>query len=121
MATGLDVRIGRVYDQAEDHDGVRVLVDHIWPRGLSKAKAALAEWCKDVSPSTELRRWYGHDPDKFEEFTRRYRAELEDPKRAEALQHLKELAIGHRLTLLTATKNPDISQAAVLCDLLRRR
>ena len=89
-------------------------------RGVNKAKAALNEWCKDVSPSTELRKWYSHDPAKFEEFARRYRAELEDPERAEALQHLRELANGHRLTLLTATKNPNISQAEVLCDLLGR-
>ena len=119
MATKRDVCVRRVYDQAEDRDGFRVLVDHIWPRGVSKAKAALNEWCKDISPSTELRKWYSHDPAKFEEFARRYRAELEDPERAEALQHLRELANGHRLTLLTATKNPDISQAAMLCDLLR--
>jgi len=108
-----------VYDEAKDQDVVRILVDHKWPRGVRRAKAALNEWCKDVSPSTELRKWYKHDPAKFEEFTRRYRVELEDPERAEALQHLRELAIGHRLTLLTATKNPDISQAAVLRDLLR--
>ena len=66
-----------------------------------------------------MRKWYSHDPVKFGEFARRYRAELDDPERAEALQHLRKLATGHRLTLLTATKNPDISQAAVLCDLLR--
>ncbi|HEY8619314.1 MAG TPA: DUF488 family protein [Dermatophilaceae bacterium] len=87
---------------------------------MSKAKAALNEWCNDVSPSTELRKWYSHDPAKFEEFTRRYRGELEDPERAEAPQYLRELATGHRLTLLTATKNPDVSEAVVLCDLLRR-
>ena len=120
MSTTPDVHVRRVYDKANEQDGVRVLVDHIWPRGVSKAEAALSEWCKDVAPSTELRRWYSHDPAKFEEFTRRYGAELEDPQRSEALQHLRELASGHRLTLLTATKNPDISQAAVLCDLLRR-
>ena len=118
MATKRDVCVRRVYDKAEDQDGVRVLVDHLWPRGVSKAKAALDEWCNDVSPSTELRKWYNHDPAKFEEFTSRYRGQLEDPKRAEALQHLRELATGHRLTLLTATKNPDISEAAVLRDLL---
>jgi uncharacterized protein YeaO (DUF488 family) len=114
------VRVRRVYHKANDQDGVRVLVDHIWPRGVSNAKAALNEWCKGVSPSTELRKWYSHDPAKFAEFTRRYCAELEDPDRTEAVQHLREFATGHRLTLLTATKNPDISQAAVLCDLLRR-
>ena len=120
MSTPPDVRVRRVYDKANDQDGVRVLVDRVWPRGMSKAKAALNEWCTDVSPSAELRKWYSHDPAKFEEFTPRHGAELEDPERAEALQHLRELATEHRLTLLTATKNPDISQAAVLCDLLRR-
>ena len=120
MATTPDVRVRRVFDEPNDQDGVRVLVDRVWPRGISTAKAALSEWCKDVSPSTELRKWYSHDPAKFEEFTRRYGAELEDPERAQALQHLRELATEDRLTLLTATKNPDISQAAVLCDLLRR-
>jgi uncharacterized protein YeaO (DUF488 family) len=84
VATTPDVRVRRVYDKANDQDGVRVLVDRIWPRGISKAKAALNEWCKDVSPSTELRKWYSHDPAKFEEFTRRYCAELEHPERAEA-------------------------------------
>ena len=120
VSTKADVRVRRVYDKADDQDGVRVLVDHIWPRGVSKDKVALTEWCKDVSPSTELRKWYGHDLAKFAEFTRRYLGELEDPVRDEALQHLRELAAGGRLTLLTATKNPDLSQAAVLCDLLRR-
>ena len=61
MSTTPDVRVRRVYDKANDQDGVRVLVDHIWPRGVSKAEAALSEWCKDVAPSTELRRWYSHD------------------------------------------------------------
>jgi uncharacterized protein YeaO (DUF488 family) len=79
VATKQDVCVRRVYDKAEDRDGVRVLVDRIWPRGVSRATAALNEWCKDVSPSTELRKWYSHDPAKFEEFARRYRAELEDP------------------------------------------
>jgi uncharacterized protein YeaO (DUF488 family) len=120
VAAKRDVRVRRVYGDADEHDGVRVLVDRIWPRGVTKAKAALNEWCRDVSPSTELRKWYSHDPAKFGEFTRLYRAELEDTERAEGLQHLRELANGRRLTLLTATKNPDISEAAVLCDLLRR-
>jgi uncharacterized protein YeaO (DUF488 family) len=107
-----------VYDQPEDDDGARVLVDRIWPRGMTKAKAALDEWCKDVAPSTELRKWYNHDPAKFERFAHRYRAELEQPDRGHALQHLRDLAADRRLTLLTATKDPDISEAAVLADIL---
>ena len=113
------VRVRRAYEEPEPSDGVRVLVDRIWPRGLSKARAALDDWCKDVAPSTELRQWYSHDPDRFAEFGRRYQAELADPQRAEALARLRELAGGDRpLTLLTATKQPEISEAAVLAGLL---
>jgi uncharacterized protein YeaO (DUF488 family) len=96
-----------------------VLVDRIWPRGLTKAKATLDEWCKTVAPSDELRKWYSHDPDRFEEFGRRYRLELKDPRRAEALAHLRGLARDRPLTLLTATRQPEISEAAVLAGLLR--
>jgi uncharacterized protein YeaO (DUF488 family) len=96
-----------------------VLVDRRWPRGVSKARARLDEWCQDVAPSTELRTWYGHEPEKFEEFRLRYSAELEDPERAAALSHLRDVAAAGRLTLLTATKRAEISQAAVLVDLLR--
>jgi uncharacterized protein YeaO (DUF488 family) len=120
VTRGSEVRVRRVYDEPAADDGVRVLVDRIWPRGLTKARADLAEWCKEVAPSTELRKWYGHDPAKFEEFVRRYRAELEQPERAAALRHLHDLAGDHVLTLLTATRDPDISEAAVLADLLRR-
>jgi uncharacterized protein YeaO (DUF488 family) len=114
-----DVRVRRAYDRAEDEDGKRVLVDRLWPRGMKKVDAHLDEWSKDVGPSTELRKWYGHESAKFEEFSRRYLAELEDPARAEALDHLRELADGDRLTLLTATKNAEISEAAVLATILR--
>jgi uncharacterized protein YeaO (DUF488 family) len=115
-----EVRVRRVYDEPEDNDGLRVLVDRIWPRGMTKAKAALDEWCKDVAPSTELRKWYSHDPAKFQEFTHRYEAELEQADRGRALQHLRDLAADRRLTLLTASKNPDISEAAVLAAILNR-
>jgi uncharacterized protein YeaO (DUF488 family) len=96
-----------------------VLVDRIWPRGVKKQKASLDEWCKQVAPSTELRTWYGHDPERFEEFTRRYREELTEPERAEALAHLHGLAETRTLTLLTASKAADISEAAVLVRLLK--
>lgn len=112
------VAVRRVYDAPSELDGARVLVDRIWPRGLPKSKAALDEWCKEVAPSDALRKWYGHDPAKFAEFSRRYQAELTEPGRAEALQHLRELADARPLTLLTGTKTPDISQAAVLAGLL---
>ncbi|MEO5722845.1 MAG: DUF488 family protein [Ilumatobacteraceae bacterium] len=114
------VKVGRPYDERVRGDGLRVLVDRIWPRGLTKEHADLDEWCKQIAPSTELRKWYGHDPDRFEEFGRRYRTELEDPERAEMLSHLRDLAQKRVLTLLTATKDVDISEAAVLAELLQR-
>ena len=99
-------------------DGTRVLVDRIWPRGVSKDKAALDDWCRQIAPSTHLRTWYAHDPKKFDEFDRRYRAELQQPKQAEVLRYLRGLAKDETLTLLTATKRADISEAAVLADLI---
>ncbi|GAA1695635.1 DUF488 family protein [Nonomuraea maheshkhaliensis] len=119
MAGDGGVRVRRVYEEPAGDDGARVLVDRIWPRGLSKDRAHLDEWCKDVAPSTELRTWYRHDPDLFAEFGRRYREELTEPGRAAALAHLRELAQGGVLTLLTATKQAEISEAAVLAELLR--
>ncbi|MEU0037871.1 MULTISPECIES: DUF488 family protein [unclassified Streptomyces] len=113
------VRVRRAYEVPERADGARVLVDRLWPRGLAKAKAHLDEWCKQVAPSTELRQWYHHDPDRFEEFGRRYREELLDPERARALSHLRDLAEERTLTLVTATKQPEISEAEVLAELLR--
>lgn len=113
-----NVRVGRVYDPPEQAKGTRVLVDRLWPRGLSKASAALDRWCREVAPSDELRRWYAHDPARFKEFRRRYRAELKEPARAEAMRDLKTLARKGDLILLTATKQSDISQAAVLAELL---
>jgi uncharacterized protein YeaO (DUF488 family) len=120
VATVAEVRVRRVYEEPEDDDGVRVLVDRIWPRGMTKARAALDEWCKDVAPSTELRKWYRHDPAKFEEFKRRYGDELEQAERAQAMQHLRDLAADRRLTLLTASKDVDISEAVVLAAILNR-
>ena len=120
MTTKAKVQVRRVYDEPEDSDGARVLVDRIWPRGMTKVRAALNEWCKDVAPSTELRKWYSHDPAKFEEFTRRYGAELEQAERVQALQHLRDLAPDGRLTLLTGSKAVDISEAAVLAAILNR-
>ncbi len=111
--------VKRVYDDPSPDDGIRVLVDRVWPRGLTKERAQLAEWCKAVAPSTELRSWYSHDPKRFDEFVRRYQAELKDPERAEAFAHLESLAAqSRRLTLLTATKDVELSQAAVLAGLL---
>ena len=114
----MSVRVGRVYDPASVTDGVRVLVDRLWPRGLTWAKAGLDEWCKHIAPSTELRRWYSHDPRRFTEFRRRYQRELDGPVQAAALAHLKELASDRPLTLLTASKDVAISEATVLANLI---
>jgi uncharacterized protein YeaO (DUF488 family) len=114
-----EVRARRVYEPAEQSDGRRVLVDRLWPRGLSKERARLDEWLKTVAPSDELRRWYGHEPGKFAEFTRRYEAELGEPERAEAVRHLREEANSGPVTLLTATKSLEHSEAAVLVARLR--
>jgi uncharacterized protein YeaO (DUF488 family) len=113
------IQVRRVYDEISSDDGVRVLVDRVWPRGLRKDAAELDEWVKDVAPSTELRKWYGHDPDKFTEFRRRYRGELNTPSGRQALQRLRTLAGGEALTLLTATKDVRHSHASVLVELLR--
>ncbi len=113
------IRVRRVYEEREPDDGARVLVDKLWPRGLSKQAAQLQEWAKDVAPSDELRRWYGHDPAKFDEFRRRYLAELDHPEQQATVTRLRALAAEGPLTLLTATKDAQISQAAVLADHLR--
>ncbi|WP_053207640.1 DUF488 domain-containing protein [Jiangella muralis] len=114
-----ETQVRRVYDDPRPGDGVRVLVDRVWPRGLTKDEAALDEWVKDVAPSTELRKWYGHTPAKFDEFRSRYRDELKSPAEQAALDHLRALLDTNTLTLLTATKDVERSQAAVLGELLR--
>ncbi|HEY4019076.1 MAG TPA: DUF488 family protein [Pseudonocardiaceae bacterium] len=114
------IRIVRVYDLAEA-EGDLVLVDRIWPRGVSKEKLAGVTWLKEVAPSAQLRTWYGHDPARFTEFVERYRAELATEEGQAALRELAEHGSAPTLTLLTATKDIDHSQAAVLADLLRAR
>lgn len=114
-----DVRVGRAYDDPSPKDGVRVLVDRLWPRGLRKEAARLDDWEKDIAPSTELRTWYHHDPAKFDEFRSRYLAELSGPPEQAALDRLRALAATRPVTLLTATRDVDISEAAVLAEFLR--
>jgi uncharacterized protein YeaO (DUF488 family) len=106
--------VARIYDEPGAADGRRILVDRLWPRGVSKRRAKLDDWCKVVAPSDDLRRWYGHEPERFEEFSARYRAELADGEQAEALARIAAEARAGTVTLLTATKEPGISQAVVL-------
>lgn len=117
MAHG-NVHVARVQDDAAQTKGKRVLVDRVWPRGIKKEDAQLDEWLKDVAPSTELRKWYGHDPERFDEFKRRYRDELSTDEGKEAFGQLQSIAGKGAITLLTASKDPDISQAQVLAELL---
>lgn len=113
-----NVRLKRVYDSAADSDGARVLVDRVWPRGVSKDKAALDEWLKSVAPSSDLRKWFGHDPDKWDEFCRRYRQELADDEHAEGMERLRSLHDAGRVTLVFAAKDETYNQAVVLKDVL---
>ena len=114
------IRVRRVYEAPSPDDGARVLVDRVWPRGLRKDAARLDEWAKDAAPSTELRQWYGHDPAKFDEFRRRYIDELSGGVQRKELGRLRALASAGPVTLLTATRDVEISQAAVLAQILRR-
>jgi uncharacterized protein YeaO (DUF488 family) len=115
---GVHVAIRRAYEATTPNDGTRVLVDRLWPRGLSKERAQVNLWLKDVAPSTELRKWYGHDPAKFAAFRARYLHELEaEPGRA-ALGQLRELAHEGPVTLVFGARDVEHSEAAVLQDLL---
>jgi uncharacterized protein YeaO (DUF488 family) len=114
----MSVRVRRVYEPPEPEDGVRVLVDRLWPRGLAKDAAHVDEWPKGLTPSTELRRWYHAGEGSYEEFARRYEAELAGPEAVELLDHVRELVHGGMVTLLTASKEPGESHAAVLVRLL---
>jgi uncharacterized protein YeaO (DUF488 family) len=111
---GRRIEVRRVYDTAGEGDGYRVLVDRLWPRGVTKAELAVDEWLKDAAPSTELRRWYGHELSRFEDFARRYRAELRRSPGAAAVEHLASIAARRRVSLLTATRDVEHSGAEVL-------
>lgn len=114
------IHVRRVYDQPEAGDGVRVLVDRLWPRGLRKETAAVDHWFRELAPSTELRRWFGHDPDRWEEFRRRYAAELD--RRPEILEPLLELLRkSPRVTLLYAAKDEKHNNAVALAHYLDER
>ena len=110
------VRLKRAYDAAEAADGTRILVDRLWPRGVSKQEAALDDWMKDIAPSTELRQWFGHEPSRWAEFQRRYKAELRG--HAAELERLRGIAAKGALTLVYGARDEVHNDAVVLRDVL---
>jgi len=109
------IKLKRVYEEPSPDDGTRVLVERLWPRGMSKEKAAVDHWCRDIAPSPELRKWYSHDESKWEEFRERYMKEVD----RELLERLASLSRTDNLTLVFATKDPQRSSAAILLELLQ--
>ena len=114
-----DIRVKRVYDPPDARDGARVLVDRLWPRGARKDEAKLTLWLKDIAPSDELRRWFGHDPARFNEFSRRYRAEL--AANQDAVSRIEDLVKAGPVTLLYAAHDEEHNNARVLADYLKAR
>lgn len=114
----MDVRLKRAYEPPARSDGHRVLIDRLWPRGVSKEEAQLDDWARELAPSSELRRWFGHDPARFEEFRRRYLDEL--AAQQAKLRELRQLARKGPLTLVYGARDSEHNDAVVLADLLRR-
>jgi uncharacterized protein YeaO (DUF488 family) len=114
----MDVRLKRVYEPAAASDGYRVLIDRLWPRGVSTLRADLDQWEKELSPSTELRTWFGHQPERFSEFRRRYERELREQR--PRLSALRRRAREGTLTLVYSARDPEHNDAVVLAEVLRR-
>lgn len=112
------IQIKRIYGPPSKEDGYRLLVDRLWPRGISKEKAQLDEWCKDLGPSDQLRKWFRHKPERFKEFEKRYRQELSTRK--EELKRIKNLSRQRIVTLLFGAKDTEMNQAVVLLKILNR-
>jgi uncharacterized protein YeaO (DUF488 family) len=115
----MDIRLKRAYEPPQRSDGYRVLIDRIWPRGVSKEEAHLDEWARELAPSGELRRWFGHDPARFAEFRSRYLDELQAQR--ETLRKLRRRAREETLTLVYGARDTENNDAVVLAELLRRR
>lgn len=115
----MSIILQRIYEEENNLGGNRVLVDRVWPRGISKADAGVDYWAKEVAPSTKLRKWFGHDPDKFDKFKQLYKEELaQNEEQQEALEKLKEMATNERLVLLYGAKDKNYNHANVLKDVL---
>jgi len=113
----INVQLKRIYDEPDSGDGYRVLIDHVWPRGVSRERARLNEWARELAPSDDLRRWFAHDPEKFEAFRARYRAELAN--RRSAIVELAHRASSGRVTIVYAARDQQHNNAVVLAEVLR--
>ena len=114
------IRIARVYEELKPEDGERICVDRVWPRGFHKEDPRVGHWYKDAAPSRDLRSWYSHKPERFEEFMHRYEDELHTPEGSAAFERLRDMTRGKTVTLVTATRDLEGSQAAVLAKLLNK-
>jgi uncharacterized protein YeaO (DUF488 family) len=121
VRTPMGIKLKRMYDTAERSDGVRILVDRLWPRGISKDEAAIDEWMKDLAPSTRLRTWFSHKPERWPEFRKRYRRELGTPEKKKMLENIRRISTIATVTLLYATKDTNQNNAVALAELLKRR
>lgn len=110
------IRLKRAYEPPSAEDGPRILIDRLWPRGVKKKEAQIDQWAKDIAPSTELRKWFGHEPERWEEFRRRYKAELR--QHSQQLESLRELARSDAITLVYAAHDESRNDAVVLRDVL---
>src|SRR6185437_11539660 len=122
MATRIstdDIQLKRAYEKPRPDDGIRILVDRLWPRGLSKKKAGIDQWLKNIAPSTDLRKWFAHDPARWDEFRKRYITELRH--HAEELEEIRRLARANRITLVYAARDELRNEAVVLLDVLARK
>ncbi len=117
----MPIELKRAYDRPQTSDGIRILVDRLWPRGVKKSEAKIDEWLKDLAPSDALRKWYGHQPDRWKEFAARYRKELQAPEHQAGLDRLRSLARVKTITLVFAARDEDHSNARVLLEVLGRR
>lgn len=114
----MEIQTKRIYEKPSKNDGYRLLVDRIWPRGVSKEAAKLDGWNKEIAPSPELRKWFGHKKERFDEFKKRYKKELE--KQCDALKEITKIPKEKNLTLLYSTKDEKMNQAVVLKEVLKK-
>ncbi len=116
----MGITVKRVYDSPSRSDGMRILVDRVWPRGMSKEKAQIDEWLREIAPSDALRKWFGHKPERWADFQRKYQEELGEPSKAGLVQRLRGLSRRRKVTLLYGARDSEHNQAVALSKLLRK-